>query len=641
MFFRSNTRYAQAPASSWTPADISAEDGALVAWWKADAGCFDAQTGGSACDSGDIIYRWEDQSGRGMHLQTTTSGIGDARKPHWLSPPYGLPFVRWNSYWATGGPTQLRKQMGAYMYRDDCDFLNGKPGCSIITVMRIKPVSVGQNFGTLNVLHGAPALGQDYDKLSRIRADFSFRGPTTDTGGGVFTMYQSRRYVWMKLTPANDSVPSPYAYTQSPNSFNVTTRGSHSDQHDRRCWFIHGSGFDCATGYALHLHNARLIYSAVLASGGLNGGAYPNVNSNRVLMNDGHWADYGHSLAAPIDIGEQIVIDRVPNTRLRLLIEGYLAHRWGISNSLYEVMTGASTPDAAGRKRRTLFHPFGGRPGALTIPKDPAWTPDRKIASTRGVYDADFSGRRWTGGPTTHHLMIHDLAGYGDAVQGNWYQGVLYGTGRSISGRSTLSVRQTIDGVAATASNLDIPTNAINHLRGASGVTVAAVLKPVSTSGTHTWFEWRDNTASGYGVRCGWDNNGSLKMYSARWINATDSSTTHGSTALSTSFAYLCIWRFDLTNGTRQLWLNGVLDGETTGLATGTFASSGGDATGAVFNNIGNNTGSASGDAAELCWFNEALSTSDRQKVEGYLAWKWGLDSYLPKSHPYGSGPPT
>ena len=55
MFFRSNTRYAQAPASSWTPADIAAEDGALVAWWKADAGCFDAQTGGSACDSGDII----------------------------------------------------------------------------------------------------------------------------------------------------------------------------------------------------------------------------------------------------------------------------------------------------------------------------------------------------------------------------------------------------------------------------------------------------------------------------------------------------------------------------------------------------------------------------------------------------------
>lgn len=35
------------------------------------------------------------------------------------------------------------------------------------------------------------------------------------------------------------------------------------------------------------------------------------------------------------------------------------------------------------------------------------------------------------------------------------------------------------------------------------------------------------------------------------------------------------------------------------------------------------------------------LSTTDRQKLEGYLAWKWGLVSKLPVSHPYKSGPPT
>ena len=37
----------------------------------------------------------------------------------------------------------------------------------------------------------------------------------------------------------------------------------------------------------------------------------------------------------------------------------------------------------------------------------------------------------------------------------------------------------------------------------------------------------------------------------------------------------------------------------------------------------------------ELLHFNKSLSTSERQKVEGYLAWKWGLNGNLPSTHPY------
>jgi len=35
------------------------------------------------------------------------------------------------------------------------------------------------------------------------------------------------------------------------------------------------------------------------------------------------------------------------------------------------------------------------------------------------------------------------------------------------------------------------------------------------------------------------------------------------------------------------------------------------------------------------------VSTAIRQKIEGYLAWKWGLLAYLALSHPYKSTPPT
>jgi hypothetical protein len=46
------------------------------------------------------------------------------------------------------------------------------------------------------------------------------------------------------------------------------------------------------------------------------------------------------------------------------------------------------------------------------------------------------------------------------------------------------------------------------------------------------------------------------------------------------------------------------------------------------------------GQIAEICIFNSALTTSDRQKVEGYLAWKYGLQANLPGGHPYLSSPP-
>jgi len=36
-----------------------------------------------------------------------------------------------------------------------------------------------------------------------------------------------------------------------------------------------------------------------------------------------------------------------------------------------------------------------------------------------------------------------------------------------------------------------------------------------------------------------------------------------------------------------------------------------------------------------------SLSTSDRQKIEGYLAHKWGLEGNLPSGHPYKTQKPT
>ena len=41
----------------------------------------------------------------------------------------------------------------------------------------------------------------------------------------------------------------------------------------------------------------------------------------------------------------------------------------------------------------------------------------------------------------------------------------------------------------------------------------------------------------------------------------------------------------------------------------------------------------------ELIIINGTVNSATREKLEGYLAWKWGLHSYLPASHPYKSAP--
>lgn len=55
------------------------------------------------------------------------------------------------------------------------------------------------------------------------------------------------------------------------------------------------------------------------------------------------------------------------------------------------------------------------------------------------------------------------------------------------------------------------------------------------------------------------------------------------------------------------------------------------------------NSGSNSygGDVGEVVICDAALSSTDAQKLEGYLAWQWGQQGSLPVGHPYKSAPPT
>ncbi len=44
---------------------------------------------------------------------------------------------------------------------------------------------------------------------------------------------------------------------------------------------------------------------------------------------------------------------------------------------------------------------------------------------------------------------------------------------------------------------------------------------------------------------------------------------------------------------------------------------------------------------AEVVIADSALSDADREKAEGYLAHKWGLEGNLPGGHPHKAAPPA
>ena len=100
---------------------------------------------------------------------------------------------------------------------------------------------------------------------------------------------------------------------------------------------------------------------------------------------------------------------------------------------------------------------------------------------------------------------------------------------------------------------------------------------------------------------------------------------------------------FVIATGAR---ISGTIDGFVNGSSadtTGTTSTQSLDSSN-VFD-IGGRAAAAgakfNGDVAEVLVGGATLSNDDRKRLEGYLAWKWGLEDNLPSDHPYKNFPPT
>ena len=122
----------------------------------------------------------------------------------------------------------------------------------------------------------------------------------------------------------------------------------------------------------------------------------------------------------------------------------------------------------------------------------------------------------------------------------------------------------------------------------------------------------------------------SLRTFSANKIEIRDSAGNYQSSPTYTPpTLQIQVWRDKLNLG--QGYVNGTLNYT----ASGTYNQQASDGYGI---NIGGHFGynvSETFYLAEFLVYNEYLTDSQYQQVEGYLAWKWGLVASLPAGHPY------
>ena len=168
-----------------------------------------------------------------------------------------------------------------------------------------------------------------------------------------------------------------------------------------------------------------------------------------------------------------------------------------------------------------------------------------------------------------------------------------------------------------------------------TGFSLLASLLPNGTSDASYFFVLRKTNAStdlflSYGgssqTKQFYASN-SLKIDRAGTSLISDSTNIQGTNIIISST------ETSLTAGVNG-WLNGTAfttNGATTvwNVPT-TFAWLGSGSSSGTTNKL-------TGFISEVIVYNSALSTDNRQKIEGYLAWKWNLQSSLPVGHPYKS----
>jgi len=169
-----------------------------------------------------------------------------------------------------------------------------------------------------------------------------------------------------------------------------------------------------------------------------------------------------------------------------------------------------------------------------------------------------------------------------------------------------------------------------------SAFTTFIVTKSNSAIDNQTVFIGRPNAAADYQSSDGFSFFMDSGVNSIRFYGTdlgADSTSLFGVTTSN-----LNVYTFQSYGTTLNAWLNGTTKPGGT-LPTTRTSTAQGFAIGASWSGGYNNFISTSS-INEILVFTQTLTTPQREQIEGYLAWKWGLQASLPVGHLYKSAAP-
>jgi hypothetical protein len=296
-------------------------------------------------------------------------------------------------------------------------------------------------------------------------------------------------------------------------------------------------------------------------------------------------------------------------------IEGYLAQKWGLKSNLP-----------------------GGHLGLTSV----IYPTLRTLTLIPRAYPSTFSATGIAG--STLWLDASDPAGNGTTPS----------NGASLSSWTDKSGNGLT--VSAASSQPTYTTNAANGLgtvafNGSQGLTAGSVTgeKLVgNTGGCAIFVVMRVDNSPGRSTPFSWDDgtytDRLLLHYTENSLILVDKGSlvyfpnnrTVATISLSTSLYY--IFSYSQNGANTSLNANGTTIATLTNFANNNIASS------SRLFNVGSYVNGSDwnmrGNTAEILFYNTNIP-SNFQQVEGYLAWKWGLQSSLPASHPYKSASPN
>ena len=196
-------------------------------------------------------------------------------------------------------------------------------------------------------------------------------------------------------------------------------------------------------------------------------------------------------------------------------------------------------------------------------------------------------------------------------------------------------------------------TSTWNFLHNGSNAAVFILARCRSTgenpNATHAYLSTGGAATASIGYRISYDDrsilprNNSLSVSVARGVSGTFASADFTDDKLTPGTYHLISSYIDADNGTAANRTVQRVDGNASFSSnTANNAPSASNSTSSL--HIGRDVATPildfTGDICEVCIFDNHPATADRERIEGYLAHKWGVAANLPAGHPYETSAP-